>query len=85
MAHPFSKIGFSVLPDPDAIFRRQIKRVIWTHIKRFVPLVEVADDAIDSVLRRAVWTTNQLLAQGLFTILVPPDLRPGHEEALIAS
>src|SRR5690606_7925753 len=72
------------LPDGHALFRRQIKRVAWLNVKRFVPSIHVAGWPVDAIARGRVWACHHLIAQGLFALQLLAMLRAAHEETLQA-
>ena len=71
------------LPDPDALFGRQVHLVARLDVEGLVPFIEVPDHAEDPVHARRVRPGLQLAAQRRLAELGAPDLGPGHEEALI--
>src|SRR4029077_5952397 len=71
-------------PDAHALIRRQVQFLPRPHIESAVPGVDVANHAVDAEVRWAVRIARDLRAQVLIALLLPPDLRPGKEEALIA-
>src|SRR6185369_2757463 len=72
------------LPDVDPLLGRQIEFVAGLHVERFVPGVDVPDDAVDPIFVGAVRVGQNLLTLGIFTILALPRLSVSKEEALVA-
>ena len=68
----------------DALIGRQVHLVAGLDVERLVPSVDVADDAVDPILRRAVLVGQQLGTQGAFALLGLPAVAVGDEEALVA-
>jgi hypothetical protein len=70
-------------PVPHALIGRQVHRVPRLHVVRPIPRVDVADDAVDAELGRAVGIRQQHLAELSFAELAAPRLRECQEEPLI--
>ena len=66
------------------VLHRQVQLVARLHVERLVPLVHVADRAVDAEIRRAVRIGKHQRAQRLVANLGPPHLRPRQEETLVA-
>src|SRR5687768_12528681 len=78
-----SKLG-EELPDADALLGGQVHRIAGLDVERLVPGVDVAHDAVDAELGRAVRVGEQALAQRPFADVAPPGLGESQEEALVA-
>src|SRR5690349_19033224 len=58
---PASKVAsFIALPDVDALVRRDVQLLARLHIERWIPGIDVADDAVDSELAWAVRIAHHL-------------------------
>src|SRR5687768_12023162 len=79
-----SKDGEEQLPDADALLGGQVHRIAGLDVERLVPGVDVADDAVDAELGRAVRVGEQPLAKRAFADVAPPGLGESQEEALVA-
>src|SRR6185369_6086291 len=71
-------------PHVHPLLRRQVQLVAGLDVERLVPGVEIADDAVDAILGRAVLVGQQLGAERAFALLGLPAVAVGDEEALVA-
>src|SRR5579875_2885967 len=76
--------GSSIAPDADPLVRRQVQLVARLDVERRIPRAEIAHDAVDPILLRAVRIAEQLRALGILARLALPGGGEGEEEALVA-
>src|SRR5579875_217502 len=62
-------------PDMHALVGREVELVARLDVERRIPGVDVADDAVDAILGRAVRIDQQRLALGALALLGAPHLR----------
>src|SRR3712207_2656770 len=72
------------LPDPDALFRRDVERIAGLDVERTIPGVDVAERRERPDHARRVRTGGELLTQRVVAEHRAPHLRPSEEEALVA-
>src|SRR4051794_26700805 len=68
----------------DPLLGRQVQLVAGLYVESLVPGVDIADDAVHPIFRRAVRIAEQALAKRPFADLRTPALAIGEEEALVA-
>src|SRR5690606_16294409 len=71
-------------PDAHPVFGRDPERIALGHPEGLVPGVDVAQRRERADVPRRVRAVDQLLAQRVVAPQRAPDLRPAHEEALLA-
>src|SRR5690554_1342983 len=71
-------------PDADAVVRRDPQRIGLGHVECLVPGIDIAQRREGADVPRRMRAVDQLLAQRFVAPQRAPDLRPAHEEALLA-
>src|SRR5205085_11752570 len=79
-----SPLFSSRLPDMDSLIGRQVQLVARLYVERLVPGVDIADDAVHPIFRRAVRVAEQALAKRAFADPGAPALAVGQEEPPVA-
>src|SRR5215217_6326901 len=72
------------LPDADAVGGLHVHGVTLLHAPGVVPGVDVLDRAVGPEVGRRVRVGDDLLLDGVITVLGAPDLGEAEEEALVA-